>query len=250
MHHPFTFFERYLSFVTHDNLHIMSTLFIFGLLVAAAALIIYPKWKKVSENIIPEKTFNVRTFFELIIEMIASFCDDVIGPQGRLYLPFAGTLFIFLFCLNLLGLIPGFLPPTEMWVTGTSLAMITFIAFNYYGFKAQGWAYLKHFMAPVQVAGIKSPVAKIFIFLALFAFQLLFISVELISTSIRPVTLAMRLTVNMTADHLVLGTFSTLVPYVIPIIFMLFGIFVSFVQAFIFTILTMVYISMAVAHDH
>lgn len=228
----------------------MTTVFVFVLLIAVAALIIYPKWKNVSENVIPEKSFNLRTFFELLIEMLASFCDDVIGPHGRQYLPFVGTLFIFLFILNLMGLIPGFLPPTEVWVTGTCLAVISFIAFNYYGFQAHGWAYLKHFVAPVSAGGLKNPIAKVLIFLALFAFQLLFVSVELISTAVRPVTLAMRITVNMTADHLVLDTFSNLVPYIVPIIFMLFGIFVSFVQAFIFTILTMVYIGMAVTHDH
>lgn len=249
MHHPFTFFERYLSFVNHDNLHIVSTIFIILLLVVAI-MIIYPKWKKVSDNVIPEKKFNIRTVFELIIEMIASFCDDVIGPHGRQYLPFLGTLFIFLLFSNLLGLIPGFLPPTEMWVTGTSLAVISFIGFNYYGFKAHGWSYLKHFVAPISLGGIKNPIAWVLIFIPLFAFQILFVSVEIISTVLRPVTLSIRLMVNISADHVILDTFSNLIPLIVPIPFMILGIFVSFVQAFIFTILTMVYISMAVAHDH
>lgn len=249
MHHPFTFFTRYLPFANHENLHIVSTVFVILLLVAAA-LIIYPKWKQVSKNIIPEKKFNLRTVFELILDMLASFCDEVIGPQGRQYLPFLGTIFVFLLFSNLLGLIPGFLPPTEMWVTGTALAIISFIGFNYFGFKAHGWSYLKHFVAPISLSGIKNPIAWVFIFVALFAFQILFVSVEIISTVLRPVTLSIRLMVNISADHVILGTFSSLIPYLVPIPFMVLGIFVSFVQAFIFTILTMVYISMAVAHDH
>ncbi|MCB0272606.1 MAG: F0F1 ATP synthase subunit A [Bdellovibrionales bacterium] len=249
MHHPFTFFSRYIPGIEHENLHIVSTFFIVLLLIASA-IIIYPKWKDVSKNIIPEKKFNLRSVFELLVEMLASFCDDVIGPHGRKYLPFLGTLFIFLLFSNLLGLIPGFLPPTEAWATGATLAIFSFAAFNYFGFKEHGWSYIKHFVAPISLGGIKNPIAWILIFIPLFAFQILFVSIELVSTVLRPITLTIRLMANISADHLVVETFGMLVPYLVPIPFMLLGIFVSFVQAFIFTMLTMVYISMAVAHDH
>lgn len=248
-HHPFTFFERYLPFVNHDNLHVISTIFVILALIIAA-LVIYPKWKQVSQNLIPEKNFNVRTVFEMLIEMLASLCDDVIGKNGRKYLPFCGTIFIFILFSNLLGLIPGFLPPTEVWVTGTAVALISFIGFNYYGLKEHGLKYFNHFLAPIDAKGIKNPIAKIIIFLLLLTFQIFFASVEIISTILRPLTLSIRLTANISADHLVLDTFAKLFEYLLPIPFMALGIFISFMQAFIFTILTMVYISMAVAHDH
>jgi F-type H+-transporting ATPase subunit a len=119
-----------------------------------------------------------------------------------------------------------------------------------FGFVAQGPGYVKHFFAPISLSGVKNIFAYLAIFIPLAIFQVIFVSIELISTFLRPITLSIRLFVNISADHMVLGAFSSLVPYLVPIPFMVLGVFVCFMQAFIFTLLTMVYISLAVAHDH
>lgn len=249
MEHSFTFFEHYLPGVTHENLFLFTSAFV-AILLLLVSMRLYPRIKKASDNVIPKQGVSIQSILEVLIEVLATFCDDVIGHGGRKYLPYLGTLFIFLLASNLIGMIPGFLPPTEVWVIGAALALISFITFNYYGFKEKGVGYLMHFVAPLSLSGIKNPLLLILISIPFLAFQALFISIESLSTILRPITLTIRITMNMTADHTVLGVFSSLVPYLVPIPFMVLGIFVCFMQAFVFTLLSMVYISMAVAHDH
>ena len=150
----------------------------------------------------------------------------------------------------MIGMVPGFLPPTENCATGAAVAIIVFLSFNYFGFRENGIGYLKHFLAPVWPSGIKNVFLYILVLLPVLVFQLMFGTIELIGMILRPVTLSIRLFVNISADHSVLSIFSGLAPYLVPIPFMILGIFVCFMQAFIFSMLTMVYISMAVSHDH
>ncbi|MCB0326614.1 MAG: F0F1 ATP synthase subunit A [Bdellovibrionales bacterium] len=248
-HHPFTWFEHLLPGVTHENLHMFTSGFI-ALLLAVAAFVVYPRMKHAAKAVIPDGHFSLRNFFELLVGMLDQLAKDVIGHGHRKYLPFIGTMFIFIFFSNLVGLIPGFLPPTETWVMGAAIATISFIAFNYFGFREHGLGYFSHFVAPISLKGVKNPIAWFLILIPLLAFQVLFASVESISMFLRPVTLSIRLLVNITADHKILEVFGAMAPYIVPIPVMIMGIFVSFMQAFIFTMLTMVYISMSVSHDH
>lgn len=248
-HHPFTFFGL-IPGVSHDNLHMVTATFVVGMLVLAA-LVVYPRLKVASAAVLPDARFSVRSVFEMFFSMLRGLAQDVIGPDADQYLPFVGSIFFFVFFSNLIGAVPGFLPATENWATGAALAIITLIAYNYFGFQAQGPKYALHFFAPISVAGIKNIFGKILVLIPLLIFQVLFGTIEVISNVLRPVSLSIRLFVNITADHKVLGIFSDLAPYLIPIPFVVLGIFVAFMQAFIFTILSMVYISMAVAHgDH
>jgi F-type H+-transporting ATPase subunit a len=100
------------------------------------------------------------------------------------------------------------------------------------GLKENGVGYLKHFLGPL-------------IWLAP-----LLLPIELISHMVRPASLGLRLAGNMTGDHTVLGIFLNLVPIGVPMVFYVLGLFVCFLQAFVFSLLSMVYISMATAHDH
>lgn len=100
------------------------------------------------------------------------------------------------------------------------------------GIKENGWGYLKHFMGPIILL---AP---------------LMLVIEVISHVVRPISLGLRLANVMKGDHTVLGIFLDLVPLFLPILFYILGIFVCFVQAFVFTLLSMVYVSMAIAHDH
>jgi F-type H+-transporting ATPase subunit a len=247
--HPFTFFEHYLPGVDHHNLHIVTAGFVV-LLLALATAILFPRLRKAKENVLPDRKISLRSMFELFLEMLAGLCDDIIGHGGRKYLPFVGTIFLFIFTSNLIGLIPGFLPPTENWVTGAAVATISFLAYHYFGFRENGIGYLKHFIAPVSTGGLKNPVVGLLVLLAIVPLHVLFGSIEILSSVFRPITLSIRLFANIFADHTVLSIFSDLVPFGIPVIFLVLGLFVSFMQAFIFTVLSTVYISGAVAHEH
>jgi len=116
--------------------------------------------------------------------------------------------------------------------TNAAMAGTIFVYYNYSGFKEHGIGYLKHFTGPV-------------IWLAW-----LMLPIELIGHLVRPVSLSLRLAGNITGDHLVLGIFTDLTHFVIPIVFVGLGVFVAFVQAFVFTLLSTIYVSMAVSHDH
>ena len=129
-------------------------------------------------------------------------------------------------------MIPGFLPPTGNLNTTLACGALIFVMYNYYGVKEHGISYLKHFMGPV-------------VFLAP-----LMIIIEIISHIVRPISLSLRLFMNITGDHMVMGVFTNLTHFVIPIMFLGLGIFVSFLQAFIFTMLSTIYIALAEAHDH
>lgn len=247
-HHPTSLFHN-IAGVNHDNFHMVTAAFVTGTL-ALGALVVYPRLKAAQANLIPNQKFGLMTFFELLVETLAGLCKDVIGKGYEKYLPFIGSIFFFIFFSNLIGMIPGFLPATENWATGTALALIVFIAYNYFGFVEQGPGYVKHFLAPISLKGVKNVLVWAFLFVLLAVFQVMFGTIEIIGNVLRPITLSIRLFVNITADHQVLGIFSGLMPLLLPIPFMVLGIFVSFMQAFIFTLLSMVYISMAVAHDH
>lgn len=247
--HPFTFFERYLPGVTRENLHVVTAAFV-GILLVAAAGFLYPRLRDAKRNVVPEAKFNLKTVFGVLIEMLAGLCDEIIGPSGKKYLPFVGTIFFFIFFSNLIGSIPGFLPATASWVTGAAVATITFLGYNYFGFREHGLGYFKLFLAPVSAGPMKSFFLWILLMPFMIALQALFAGVELLTSLFRPVTLSVRLFANIFADHAVVGIFSGLVPYLLPLPFMVLGIFVAFVQAFIFSLLAMVYISLAVTHEH
>jgi F-type H+-transporting ATPase subunit a len=184
-------------------------------------------------GIVPDSKLTFRNFFEIVAESLYNLTVSVIGEHDApRFFPIIGTLFMFIFASNILGLIPGFLPPTDNMNTTLALGAFVFLYYNYMGFKEHGFAYLKHFMGPV-------------IWLAP-----LMIIIELVGHLARPLSLALRLRGNIQGDHLVLGIFSGLVPYLVPVIFYGLGVFVSFIQAFVFCLLTMVYISMSTSHDH
>ncbi|MGE5248305.1 MAG: F0F1 ATP synthase subunit A, partial [Verrucomicrobiota bacterium] len=197
-------------------------------LVVASAVLVGNR--KTEEMVIPEPRFTLRNFFELILGFLAQLAEDIIGHHWRRYLPLLGTCFIFILFMNLLGLIPGFLPPTQKMNITLGLALVIFLSTHYYGVRENGIAYFKHFLGPVWwMAPIMLPI-------------------EIISHLARPMSLSLRLFGNITGDHAVVAGFMALIPLVVPSVFMGLGLFVSFMQAFIFTVLAMIYISGAVAH--
>lgn len=183
------------------------------------------------EALVPSDRFTLRNIFELFTEMILKFLDDLIGHRGREFLPLIGTLGFFILFSNLLGLVPGFLPPTDNLNTTVACALVVFFATHYYGIKAHGFKYIKHFLGPIWWL---AP---------------LFFIIEIITHLARPLSLSMRLFGNIMADHMLLSTAllapSLLVLLVSPLAMVL-GVFVSLIQTFIFILLSMMYISFAV----
>ncbi|MCX5907478.1 MAG: F0F1 ATP synthase subunit A, partial [Deltaproteobacteria bacterium] len=102
-----------------------------------------------AEALIPPERLTIRNLFELISEMILNFLNDIIGHRAREFLPLIGTLGLFILFSNLLGLVPGFLPPTDNLNTTVACALVVFVATHFYGLRAHGLKYIKHFLGPV-----------------------------------------------------------------------------------------------------
>ncbi len=183
------------------------------------------------ELLIPSPRFTLRNIFELFSEMILNILDDIIGHRAREFLPLIGTLGFFILFSNLLGLVPGFLPPTDNLNTTVACALVVFVATHYYGIRAHGLQYIKHFLGPL-----------------LWLAPLMFF-IEIISHLARVLSLSMRLFGNIMADHMIL-TMTLAAPsflvFFLPPLSMFLGVFVSVVQTFIFILLSMVYISSAI----
>lgn len=181
----------------------------------------------------PASKLSIRGIFELLTEFISGQVISVIGAQGKKFVPFYTAVFTFVLLNNLIGILPGMTPATENINTTFAFGVLMFLFYNITGIRSQGVVhYLQHFAGPI-------------ILLA----PLMFV-IEIISHCVRPFSLGLRLANVLTADHQVLGVFLDLVPVGIPIIFYVMGIFVAFVQAFVFTLLSMVYVSLALASDH
>ncbi len=190
---------------------------------------------KGDEALIPPAKWNLRLVFETICDGVLGLMVGVFGTEekARKYFPFMASLFTFILFNNFMALLPGFGLATDTLKTNLMLGLVVFVATHYWGVREHGIvAYLKHFMGPVWWL---AP---------------LFFIIEMISHLARPMSLALRLLGNMAADHKVLFTFFFLVPVLVPVPFYFLGILVCVVQALVFSLLSMVYVSMAVAHDH
>ncbi len=232
--HSTTTWFNYLPGLEHVSYHLSGAFFVAIVLVLFGAIATL-KMKAAKEVIVPESKLSFRNFFEIIAEKLYGFCENVMGRHAaEHYFPLIGTLFLYVFACNILGLLPGMLPPTDDYNVTFSAGVFVFLYYNFHGIKANGLAgHFKHLCGPVW-------------WLAWLIFP-----IELISHVFRPITLGLRLKGNMMGDHMVLGTFLNLPPYVgVPVIFYALGVFVSFVQAFVFCLLTMVYINLSTAHDH
>jgi F-type H+-transporting ATPase subunit a len=199
---------------------------------------------------IPAAELGSRNIAELIVQLIVSQSDAIIGKAGRKYVPFYGTFFFFILTGNLMGLLPGFGAPTANLNTTIGLALCSFIGYNVIGVREQGLSYFKHFVGPMTSLPGSSVMAKLaFVPLLLLSVMFFFI-LELFSHGFRPVSLSLRLFGNMMGDHEVIGAFIGLTKLVVPVAFYLMGTLVSLIQAFVFTLLSMIYVALAVSHGH
>jgi len=188
----------------------------------------------ISRAVIPSARFSLFGLMDFCVESFIAFHDSILGKANRSHASFTFTIFLFLLISNLAGLIPG-MPAitTTVWIN-VGMAIVVFLYFNIMGIKAHGLlGYLKHFAGPMLI-------------LAPLIFPL-----EILSIFLRILTLNLRLYWNITADHLVLSILTGLGDVAATPVYLL-GTFVSFMQAFVFTTLTMIYILLATQHgdDH
>ena len=206
--------------------HVATSLIVAAILIVAA-MIARRQMDTAEDPTIPDESLTLRNIAEMLVEALVGMAESVLGHHGRRFIHFYGSFFIFILFANLIGLIPGFSPPTGNFNMTLALGAISFVAYNFYAFKEQGLSYFKHFVGPlVWLAPLMIPL-------------------ELIDNIVRPFSLSLRLLGNMTGDHMVLEIFTDLTKAIIPVVFYILGAFVSVVQAFVFTLLSMAYVSLA-----
>jgi len=180
-----------------------------------------------------EKPKPAQQIAEMIYEFTGSTADQIIGHGYQRFQAFVTCIFLFVIICNLLGLIPGVPTPTAEPVVPLGIAVLTFLYYNYHGIRENGLiGYMKHFAGPLWwIAPLLFPI-------------------EIISHCARMMSLTIRLYANMFASDLVTLVFFSLVPIAIPALFLGLHAFVSLIQAYVFMLLAMIYLSEAVAHEH
>jgi F-type H+-transporting ATPase subunit a len=175
---------------------------------------------------------GLQNFIEIVLVELGRMVDETMGPKGRRYFPLIATLALFILLSNLIGLIPGFAPPTASINTNVALALSVFAMTHIVGIREHGLRYYKHFVGPIWwLAPLLLPI-------------------EIIGHLARPLSLSLRLFGNMYGHEIILMIFFTLVPFLLPIPMMVMGILVAFIQTFVFTLLAMIYIAGALEEAH
>ena len=215
----------------HSAEPITAALFI-ALLVILMALAIRGSLTNYEKSVIPDDKLTLRTFFEVLIGTFYDMMKDMMGPKrAKRYFPIIGTCACFIFFGNAIGLIPGFTPPTSTWSITIGCAAVVFVSFNYYGIKENGAGYFKHLAGPMP------------------ALAPLIFPLELISLCLRPLTLSIRLMLNMAVDHLLVSIAASIFVLFLPIPIMILGTLVIIVQVVVFCLLSSIYIALATEHE-
>jgi F-type H+-transporting ATPase subunit a len=203
---------------------------IMALLLTLLVAILFPLAARRFDRYRPGGTQN---FLEMLVSFLRDLVSESIGDEGvKRYLPIIGSLFIFIAMGNLFGLFFFLQPPTGSLSTTAALAVISFMYFNVQGVREHGLGgYLKHFMGPLLLI---AP---------------LFFVIEIIGTFARILSLSLRLFMNIFGEHTTTNVFASLVPIVVPWPMMALGIFTALLQAYVFALLSAVYVSGAVAHE-
>ena len=229
MEHPYLFFVKFfevigLSHFAHTYPHVIYMWVVMALLIILSAL------AAKTVTLIPSKGQN---FFEIIISGLEEFAVTITGEEGRWLFPLIGTIFIFIATSNLIGLIPGFFPPTASLNTTLACALTVVVFTHIIGIKYHGAKYIKHFLGPVW-----------------WMIPIIF-PIEIIGHLARVLSLSFRLFGNMMGHELVLGILFFLAgAFFAPLPIMALGIFVALVQAFVFFLLSVMYFTGAMEHAH
>jgi F-type H+-transporting ATPase subunit a len=199
-------------------------LFVFALLLVFFLLV------RMSLNV--EKPGTIQQVAEMIHGFVADQSESIIGHGSDRFVMFATCVLLFVLLGNLLGMVPGLLAPTSIATVPLGVALWCWFYYHYQGIREHGASYFKQFVGPIW---------QIFF---------LMLPIELVSHLARILSLTVRLYANMFAGEEVTLVFFSLVPIGIPIIFMALHLGVALIQAYIFMLLTLIYVSQAVSHDH
>ncbi|MFO7838237.1 MAG: F0F1 ATP synthase subunit A [Desulfosalsimonadaceae bacterium] len=229
MEHPYLFFVKIfelfgLEHFAHQNPHVIYAW------VTMAILIILGAVGTKSLSLVPNKLQNV---LELAVSGLEEFMVDISGDEGRWFFPLIGTIFLYIFVSNIMGLIPGFYPATANLNTTLSCALVVFVFTHVIGIKCHGVKYIKHFTGPIWwMIPIIMPI-------------------EIIGHVARVLSLSFRLFGNMMGHELVLAILFFLAgAFFAPLPIMVLGILVALIQAFIFYMLSIMYFTEAMEHAH
>lgn len=196
-------------------------------------------------GVLPDEGVSVRNLFEVVIEALGDLGQTTIGDDWRKYFPVVGTIFFFVLVSNVMNLIPGIQGTTANPNVTFAWGIISFAVYNFVGMREHGWKYIYQFMGPslwnAHIGGKHYHVRLL---------APVFLPLEIVLHFARILTLGIRLMANMFADHTVVVIFLGMVPAMVPAIFMGLGILVSFLQAFVFALLTMIYIGQALQEPH
>jgi F-type H+-transporting ATPase subunit a len=174
----------------------------------------------------------IQQIAEMLHGFVSDQADSIIGHGSQRFVMFTTCVLLFVLLSNLLGMVPGLLAPTSVATVPLGVALLCFFYYHFYGVRENGFGYFKQFAGPIWwIAPMMVPI-------------------ELISHFARIMSLTVRLYANMFAGEMVTLVFFSLIPIGIPIVFMGLHLGVALIQAYIFMLLTMIYVSQAVAHDH
>ena len=228
----------------HVPVVVQAALLAAGLLILAGALV-RRQIAAADGGVIPDEGVTLRNAGEVLVDGLASLARDTMGDEWRRYFPLVGTIFVFIMVSNIMGLIPGVGGSTNDVNTTTAWALISFVVYNVVGIRKHGFWYINQFLGPsffeATLFGRHIHVRMLAPF---------FLPLELILHGARILTLSVRLLANMFADHTVITVWVSLVPVVVPALFMALGLLVAVLQAFVFSLLTMIYIGLALDDPH
>ncbi len=210
-----------------DPLHVIPDYVVMVVIVFAVLAVVFTLASR-KLTLVPSRRQSV---LEMVFGMFEGLVTDTVGPEGRKYLPVIGTVGLFIFSANLIGLVPGFMSPTSKLNVTVGCALVVFFYYHAQGVRAQGLKYFRHFLGPIP------------------ALAPLMIPIEIISHFSRPVSLSMRLFGNIFAEELLIVIMASIIPFLLPLPFMAVAIFTSVIQAFVFVLLACIYIAGAVAHE-
>jgi len=210
-----------------DPLHVIPDYVVMVVIVFAVLAVVFTlATRKLA--LVPSRRQSV---LEMVFGLFEGLVTDTVGPEGRKYLPVIGTVGLFIFSANIIGLVPGFMSPTSKLNVTIGCALVVFFYYHAQGVRAQGLKYFKHFLGPIP------------------ALAPLMVPIEIISHFSRPVSLSMRLFGNIFAEELLIVIMASIIPVLLPLPFMAVAIFTSVIQAFVFVLLACIYIAGAVAHE-
>jgi F-type H+-transporting ATPase subunit a len=228
------FFPKIPVFETTHHVYAAITVFI---ILSFLSIRLFYKIKDVQDCNIPNTEISLLNILEIFYENLLVFMENILGKQAKQHIPFVGSLALFILFSNLIGLIPGSLPATDNLNTSLACGLSTFIYFNYQGLKKHKIHHLTHLANPSGIwwGWFLAP---------------LFFPLEMIGLCVRPISLGVRLAGNLIGDHSVVLIFTGLMPILLPLPFLFFGLLICVIQTYVFCLLTCVYILLHTDDSH